>query len=174
MVIATSQDSGITWSGPVRVAADGWEIDGCPHSGPALGLLDSTIVAAWYTGAHGRASVKVALSAYNGHTFKSAKEVQRAILDANYPHMTVAGGKVWGVLQGRNPDERGGWGHTRSWLIRTPANEQATVPVKIPFVGTSASYPRIFIGNAGRIYAIWTDMDIEGQRVVLCRGRIRE
>ncbi len=36
----------------------------------------------------------------------------------------------------------------------------------IPF-----AYPRLIGGNAGRFYVVWTENDMQGTKVVLCRGR---
>jgi hypothetical protein len=36
MAFAASRDGGRTFSAPVRVSEDGWQIDGCPENGPAL------------------------------------------------------------------------------------------------------------------------------------------
>src|SRR5690606_14147404 len=36
MMIATSTDHGATFSRPLTISADNWNIDGCPHTGPSL------------------------------------------------------------------------------------------------------------------------------------------
>lgn len=52
VVVAVSQDKGQTFSPPVRVAADNWVLDGCPHVGSALALDHRQhLHMAWYTGA---------------------------------------------------------------------------------------------------------------------------
>ena len=48
------------------VAADGWEIAGCPVNGPAVDTRDDAIVVAWYTGAKDRAAVRVAFGGASG------------------------------------------------------------------------------------------------------------
>lgn len=53
VVVARSTD-GLSFGNPVRVHADGWVFDGCPHAGPAIAVGDDgTLHAAWYTGANG-------------------------------------------------------------------------------------------------------------------------
>ncbi len=49
-----------------RVAADDWEIAGCPVNGPAVDAHDDAIVVAWYTGAKDRAAVRVAFGGASG------------------------------------------------------------------------------------------------------------
>ncbi|MEZ4456279.1 MAG: sialidase family protein [Gemmatimonadales bacterium] len=64
IVVASSADEGATWSAPVRVHADDWQIDGCPDAGPSL-LADGagTLHLAWWTGKPGAAGVRYAQSA---------------------------------------------------------------------------------------------------------------
>jgi hypothetical protein len=58
MAMARSIDGGQTFSPPVRIYEDNWQINGCPHSGPALAVDDERRVhVAWYTGAEGRMGV---------------------------------------------------------------------------------------------------------------------
>jgi len=70
IVIARSSDGGRTWSDPVRVHADGWVFDGCPHAGPAL-QVDSagTVHVAWWTGDDARIGTWYARSADGAKTF---------------------------------------------------------------------------------------------------------
>jgi hypothetical protein len=57
------------WSAPRPIAADGWEIAGCPVNGPAVAARGTRVAAAWFTAAGGTARVKVALSMDSGATF---------------------------------------------------------------------------------------------------------
>ncbi len=70
IVVARSEDGGRTFASPVRVHADGWVIDGCPHAGPAIGV-DSAgrLHVAWYTGREGRQGVFYAVSEDGGRSF---------------------------------------------------------------------------------------------------------
>ena len=70
VVVARSEDGGRTWGAPVRVHADGWVFDGCPHAGPAL-QVDSAgrVHVAWWTGKEGAAGVFYARSDDGARTF---------------------------------------------------------------------------------------------------------
>jgi hypothetical protein len=48
------------------VAADGWEIAGCPVNGPAVSASDAGLVVAWYSAAQDRAAVRVAFASADG------------------------------------------------------------------------------------------------------------
>jgi len=70
VVVARSDDHGATWAPPVRVHADNWVFDGCPHAGPSM-QVDSagTVHIAWWTGKEGSAGVFYTRSSDRGATF---------------------------------------------------------------------------------------------------------
>ena len=49
MMIAISTDLGASFSPPVLISADNWNIDGCPHTGPSLCSNKAGLVSLWYT-----------------------------------------------------------------------------------------------------------------------------
>ncbi len=72
IVIARSTDRGDTWTEPVRVHADDWEFDACPHAGPSLQVDDrGRLHVAWWTGKEGRAGVWYSRSDDGARTFNS-------------------------------------------------------------------------------------------------------
>ena len=70
IVVARSDDQAATWSAPVRVHADNWEMDYCPDAGPSL-LSDnaSRLHAAWWTGKTAAAGVRYVQSTDGGLSF---------------------------------------------------------------------------------------------------------
>jgi hypothetical protein len=64
LAVARSTDGGATFSAPAPVHADGWRLDGCPHTGPALAVDGAgRLHAAWFTGAEGRVGAYHAVAA---------------------------------------------------------------------------------------------------------------
>lgn len=57
------------WVKPQAVYADNWELNACPVNGPAVAAAGRNVAVAWFTGAGGKQSVKVAFSADGGATF---------------------------------------------------------------------------------------------------------
>jgi hypothetical protein len=168
LAVSTSRDGGLTWSVPVRIAEDGWVLDGCPHSGPSALLDGGRLTVAWYTGAGNRSSVRVARSSDEGRTWTAAREVQGGLADANHPHLASGSAGTFLILQARDGSEDAGWGPMRPWAGRL--GEDGSVRLEaLPGAGGTVSYPRLALGTAGRIYAVWTE---DGSRVVLCRGRV--
>jgi len=53
MMVATSTDEGTTFTSPLTISADNWNIDGCPHTGPSLCSNKAGLVTLWYTEGNG-------------------------------------------------------------------------------------------------------------------------
>ncbi|MBI4520229.1 MAG: exo-alpha-sialidase [Gemmatimonadetes bacterium] len=64
-----------TWTEPQHVAADQWQIDGCPVNGPQLSALGDTVAIAWFTGAGASPQVQVAFSTDAGATWSAPVRV---------------------------------------------------------------------------------------------------
>jgi hypothetical protein len=70
VVVSKSTDHGATWSDLMRVHADDWKFDGCPHAGPSMAVDSSgAIHIAWWTGKEGNAGVFYARSGNGAKTF---------------------------------------------------------------------------------------------------------
>lgn len=170
LAIASSADQGKSWSAPSRVAVDGWSLEGCPHSGPTMAALPGGLFIAWYTGAGDRASLRLARST-DAKTFSAPAPVEQSLHDSNHPHLVAVGEEPWIIFQARTPDPRGAWGPTKAVVVRCDASGRPDAPMILPSLGGSVGYPRLSVGNAGRIYATWTETGPQGTSVVLCRGR---
>ncbi|MBV8881284.1 MAG: exo-alpha-sialidase [Planctomycetaceae bacterium] len=171
IVVSSSTDRGRSWSAPVRVANDDWRLDGCPHSGPTMAVLPSGLFIAWYTGAKDKASLQVARSTDGGKSFGAGVPVESTLNDANHPHLVAVGPEAWILFQARTADGSGGWGPLKPALVRCDADGRPGAPSILPSLGGSVAYPRLSVGQAGRLYATWTEVGADGTQVVLCRGR---
>lgn len=63
------------WQASRPIADDGWVIGGCPVNGPAIAADGSNVAVAWFTGAGGRARVRLARSGDSGATFGEPIEI---------------------------------------------------------------------------------------------------
>ncbi len=76
IVLAFSDDGGLTFTDPRPVRRDYWNISACPHTGPAIGIAPTGDVhVAWYTGADDNAGIQHIVSRDRGETFTSALNV---------------------------------------------------------------------------------------------------
>lgn len=70
IALARSRDGGRSFTIPVRVHEDGWEIEGCPHAGPAVTTdEDDDVHVGWYTAAPSRTGLYHAVSSDGGASF---------------------------------------------------------------------------------------------------------
>lgn len=67
--MAVIRHAGGRWSEPKTLAADGWEINGCPVNGPAIAASGEQVAVAWFTAPAGTSLVKAAFSSDSGATF---------------------------------------------------------------------------------------------------------
>lgn len=59
-----------SWSEPVAVHDDHWEIQACPVNGPRIAVSGDHVAVIWYTGAEGNEGVKLAQSFDGGNHFE--------------------------------------------------------------------------------------------------------
>ena len=173
IVVASSRDKGETWGEPVKVTATGWKINGCAHAGPSIRFVNGRLVVVWYTAAEGRASVKMAQSFDKGKTFSPAQDIQGEVLDPGHPYIAASKDEIWVIFQGRDPVKKGGWAPARAWVTQIALSGNHSTPEPLPTLDEGVVYPYLFMGNGGRMYAIWTELGDKGTSVVLCRGRIQ-
>ncbi|MBI1357770.1 MAG: hypothetical protein GC160_25820 [Acidobacteria bacterium] len=172
--VATSTDGGKTFSEPVRVAADNWKIDGCPHSGASMVVKGDRLWIGWYSDGEGSNSgVRLSYSDDGGLSFAPAKIVSAEILDANHPDLTVADdGRVLMVFKGRAAGQQDGWAPSGAWVLEAFDDGSTTKPQLVPGHQSSISYPRIVGGTLGRVFVAWTEKGEKGQtQIRLSRGR---
>jgi len=76
--ISVSRLVGETWSEPVSVHHDGWQINGCPVNGPALSASGRNVAVAWFTAPQDEGHVFVAFSQNAGTTFGAPVRVDES------------------------------------------------------------------------------------------------
>jgi hypothetical protein len=87
MVHTLSTDGGQNFSIPVRISADNWVINGCPHTGPAMAENNSGLHFAWYTMGTGQ-GVFYCNSYDSGKSF-SKKDTVSTQPSAKHPQLTT-------------------------------------------------------------------------------------
>jgi hypothetical protein len=72
IVVAQSTDGGMTFGAPVRVHADSWQVESCPHAGASLAFDgDGRLHVVWYTGAEERQGLWYARTAGDASGFET-------------------------------------------------------------------------------------------------------
>ena len=157
-VVRTGPDG---WLEPVRVADDGWQIDGCPVNGPAVAAAGDTVVVAWFSGAAGQARVRFARSGDGGATFGDPVEVDAEGSLGRVGVVLLPGGEA--VVSWLRPvGERGA-----AVSIRRVAADGEVGPardVATTTGGRPAGFPQI-VWAGDRLILSWTEADDAGTRV---------
>ncbi len=92
MVHQVSVDGGHTFSKPVRISADNWVVNGCPHTGPTLTANSKGLHFAWFTMGGGQGAF-YCQSADNGNTYTQKESLSKSPM-AKHPQMTTIADQV--------------------------------------------------------------------------------
>jgi hypothetical protein len=168
MALVASEDGGATWSAPARISDDGWRIDGCPHSGPALAVAGRALWVAWYSEAEGAPRLYWTRRGLDGSRFEPRRRLSGVLVDPNQPALAVHGAQVFAAFQARDPKARNGWGPVGIYL-RALGGEAA--PVRASDEAGSATAPVLGSLGAGRWWVAWTERGAGGS-ARLVRARV--
>ncbi|MGH9311433.1 MAG: hypothetical protein ACRD1U_18790 [Vicinamibacterales bacterium] len=158
IAFSASRDGGRTFSAPIRISEDGWEINGCPDDGPAMAVEDDgTVHVVWPTVMVSNGALEGALfhaSTRNGRTFTRRTRVPTAgSPKPSHPQLAIADGGglivAWDeVVAGR-----------RTVFARTltpkRAGEMESGPLEILSGDRPGTYPAL-AAAAGSVLAAWT------------------
>src|SRR6185436_4471533 len=118
IAVARSTDGGRTFSPPVRVSEDHWEIDGCPEDGPSLAVTaDGVLHVVWPTlipGTETRKGIFYTFSTDGGQTFAPRMRVDSDDEGTLAAHPQIARTKtglqvVWDEVNANGQHIRGRW-----------------------------------------------------------------
>lgn len=139
-----------SWSSPVPVHEDNWELSGCPVNGPSISAIDDRIVVAWFTGAGDVPAVKIAFSHDAGTTFGDAIRIDRGELIGRVDALMLEDGTAlvsWVEWQGSD-----------EILLVCRATNQGCINsqrLAVNSEGNSMNFPRMAATTEG-IYFVWT------------------
>ena len=172
MVVSTSRDSGETFAPEVRVADDGWQLRGCPDSGPSLIQRAGRLYIAWLTeGREHLPRIQLSWSDDQGSHFHAPVAVSADSLDPNHPVLTASeDGRVILTFQARNKKADGTW-EPSTIFVAEINGEHVSIPKALANGSSPAAYPQAVAGTGGRMYVVWTQRKDQGSSAVLLRGR---
>ncbi|MFL5575506.1 MAG: sialidase family protein [Gemmatimonadaceae bacterium] len=158
VVVARSADGGATWNEPVRVHADGWVFDGCPHAGPSLQVDGAgRLHVAWWTGKEGAAGVFYARSDDGARSFGAP--VALGVARFSRPaHVQLALGEEGRVVAAWDDGTR----KTPQVVVRVSSDGGATFgdPVTASAPGRAAGYPVLAVAGR-RVTVAWTEQSAD-------------
>jgi hypothetical protein len=172
-VATVNGDNSLSFTKPVRIAEDNWKISGCPHTGPQLVLKGNRLYAAWHSDSNStNAGIRLSWSDDGGKTFSRPVIASASVLDTNHPALSLSeDGRLLLVFQGREANEKEGWGTTRAFLTEIYDNGSVSAPMVVPGNKKTASFPSVLAGTVGRTFIAWTEATDKGVQVMLVRAR---
>ena len=140
------------WVKPQAVHADNWELNACPVNGPAIAAAGRNVAVAWFTGAGGKQSVKVAFSADGGGTFGAPVPIDEGETQGRVDVVVLPDGSALVCWLSGNAE--GGSINVR----RVQANGTLGPPTVIAKtdISRSSGFPRMaLLGN--EVHFAWTE-----------------
>lgn len=182
MACARSTDGGQSWSTPVRLATDNWEIYGCPDTGPRMVLSGSYLLATWYSDGAGEdgknAGIRLAWSRDGGQIWSAPLLVSRGLKDASQPSISADSGGALLAFRARDAREKNSWGPLRAYLaeIEMPKNQTGNqdaplcrAPVAVPGA-LDVSHP-VAVKARERVWIAWNASGDKGRQILMQRAR---
>jgi len=176
MAVASSTDGGRTFSQPVRVSEDGWQLEGCPEDGPSIVAgPDGTLHIAWPTIVDKGGSRKGIFYSYStdgGRTFAARSRVDAGedVTNAAHPQIAVVDGRVavvWDESTSAGP-------RVRLRLIGSSQGSGVWRPEFVPAITFSepgpTSYPAV-AATANGLVGAWTVNTPAGAEIHVRRMR---
>lgn len=131
----TSTDNGATFSKPQIVYADGWKINGCPHSGAISSVHGRSALVAWYSGAETESGIRLVTQAGKKHFVLTEASAKNPCLMTN-PKFSVM---LWEQNQGEN--------NTTQLVFRKINAEEVSETVSLEGSNNAANATGVLLGN---------------------------
>lgn len=152
--IAVRRFENDAWSAPKLVHADGWKIQACPVSGPALASQGNDVVVVWYSERAGKPLLQLARSRDAGGSFEAPVTVDSG--DAVLGRAAVAydGQQAWVAWL-----REGAQGQTLLLARYSPDLRRQLQKIEVAKLGArgmASGYLKLLAGD-GMAWLVWTD-----------------
>jgi len=166
-VLRKSTDGGASFTTPVEISNDGWQVPSCPHSGPSIGR-DSRgqLHVSWFTlgRSEQEAGIYYSVSRDGGRSFAPRQLVHANTAPETLYNNLVVGGDdtvyfAWSNLDANN--------RAQVYLRTLAADGKTWSPIQqISDAKGNASRPALAL-KKNLLHVAWTETDGEDSRVVL-------
>ena len=143
-----------------RASQDGWEIDACPHHGPALSIAEDGVYhLAWFTNAAQRQGLFYARSADGGKTYSAPLPFGDFDAQAGHADVLSQGRMVYLVWKEFDGETGGAY-----LMISRDGGANWSAPRKVATSADNSDHP-LLIGHGKRVYLSWNALR-EGYRLI--------
>ena len=158
MYYVSSQDNGTSFSEPIPISKDNWQINGCPHTGPSLAQTNSNLAAVWFTGANN--SPGIFFSTYVNEQFTDRKFLSKEGL---HPQMTANKGKYYIVYE--EYYELEDKGYTKIMLETIESTIENKISTEISDPKTNNNHVVISSINQSIILTAWVNANTRNPKI---------
>lgn len=151
IAIAQSKDNGQTFQKPFSFSGDNWRVNGCPHNGPSLSILNHQILVGWFTGKQGEEGVHYARLDSVGQSL----EKKRVASDGQFIQVDFTSEN--GQFMVYNQDYQGPEGKMQSRIVVEKNLEGASYKKEVSLPGSQANYPVLKHTENGSLLVAWSD-----------------
>ena len=171
MMVASSQDDGASFTVGSRIAHDDWHIDGCPHAGDTVVVLNGRLFVSWYTVRNNQRWLYLAWSDDHGQHFSQPVNAAAGVLDADHARFVSFGTTAGLLFQARPASGDAGWNKLHTYFRQVTASG-ALLPLQdLGHASGSATYPVAAYESPNHLFVAWTERSDTDGRVVMTRGR---
>ncbi len=171
MLVASSRDGGASFTSGSRVADDDWHLNGCPHAGDTMIVLNGRLFVCWHTVRDGQRWLYLAWSDDHGMHFSHRVDAAGGVLDANHARFVNLGGTAGLVFQGRPMSGDAGWGKLNIYFRQVTASGSLLPLQCLGHASGSATYPTVTYESPNHLFVVWTERSDAGPSVAMSRGR---
>jgi hypothetical protein len=173
-VLRKSTDSGKSFTAPVEISNDGWQVPSCPHSGPSIGR-DSRgrLHVSWFTlgRSEQEAGVYYSVSVDNGRSFAPRQLVHANTAPEILYSSLAVGDDDTVYLAWSNLDESQ---KSQIYVRSLAADGQTWSPIQqLSDAGGNASRPVLALFK-NRLHVAWTETDGESSRAIMRSATVNQ
>lgn len=136
------------WTSPVKLAFDGWVIEGCPVNGPSAAANGNNVAVSWFTAPDGMGVVKMAYSSDAGKTFTKPLEISTEETHGRVGTILTKENVTWVIWLQKSKEQT-------SWVVRgvnTKGEMSKIIPVGKAVTSKTGGFPSL-IEKGGEIWA---------------------
>lgn len=149
-----------------RLSFDQWQIDACPHHGPAIAIAGDTWHTVWFNNAPQRHGLFYARAEADGKAFGEPRNFGRYEAGAAHPHVLAQGERVyltWKEFDGKR---------TEALVMRSMDGGKSWSAPAVAAIAEGESDHPFLISDGRKIYLAWHRRGLPYRPVALSHGEL--
>ncbi|MDG2280267.1 MAG: hypothetical protein P8L42_06520, partial [Flavicella sp.] len=165
MFYITSNNEGDSFTEPIRISEDNWEIDGCPHTGPSL-ASNTTTSAVWFTAGQGNKGLFFATKNDFNSKFEKRIEISE---NGNHPQLVALPNKYYVVYDEYYQKDNTTYQHIK---LHKKNNFATDYIFSLSNEETMSTHPVVAKLSDSELLVAWTNLDGDNKKIQVIRIKI--